>query len=178
MGLKVKIWSCKKNLQSPISSHSDFQIFVKSYNHPTASRYWEILLDHFIDSSPYKYPPPTNYTSINHPAGGDSEYIIIRTIPRPKSPRDSESIIVRTIPRPKSPPAVLTILRCHSLLDEYYDSVEGGIVEFKAKESVTSVAKLLVRFHDNFAEYRLGVTTYFYPCVGTTMLDTRHTCTY
>ena len=56
--------------------------------------------------------------------------------------------------------------------------MEGDIVEFKAKESVTSVAKLLVRFHDNFEEYRLSVTTYFYRCVGTTMLDTRHTCNY
>lgn len=76
----------------------------------------------------------------------------------------------------KSPLIVLSVLQCHTLLDDKYDAVDGNIVKFEAKESVTSLAKLLVQLHDNFSEYGLNETLYFYPCVGTTMYETRHIC--
>ena len=48
---------------------------------------------------------------------------------------------------------------------------------FEVKKSIKSIAKLLVKYHENYDNYQLSNKMYFYPCVGT-ILHKTSLCSY
>ena len=50
--------------------------------------------------------------------------------------------------RPKSPPVVMSVMECHSLLEKMLEAHDSKIL-FEAKVSISSIAKLLVKYHKN-----------------------------
>lgn len=90
----------------------------------------------------------------------------------PTTPTGNKNMYIPSITQdhllyPKSPPIVLSVLQYHKLLDH---------VKFEAKESISFIAKLLVRLHANFEEYRIMDYIYFYPCVNTTLFEIIASC--
>ena len=74
-------------------------------------------------------------------------------------------------------PVVMTVSECHSLLDSKLRDADNQPSIFENKTSTKSIAKLLVKYHENFEQYELSNKMYFYPCVGTTLHKTS-SCSY
>ena len=56
--------------------------------------------------------------------------------------------------------------------------VTNDIDIFQKKQSVVDISKLLVRYHENYDEFELVNSHYYYPCFGSTFLDSSSHCVY
>ena len=66
---------------------------------------------------------------------------------------------------PPSPSIVMNIKECHTLLDTKLKDAKNDITIFQNKKSTKSIAKLLVKYHENFDPYVLSNKMFFYPCL-------------
>ena len=78
---------------------------------------------------------------------------------------------------PSSPSIVMDIAECYTTLASNFAGENFDIIKFSAKNSTLALAKLLVRYHEEYSVYTLRQNAHFCPCVGTTIYKTR-TCIY
>ena len=156
-------------VQSPLNTRSSVTIFIASYRRRVVNRVVNVTntqiprtsngfrsgpLISSIDPIRLDFASPASIIDISGLTTAQNA---------PSAPSSSP---------PSSPSIIMTVKECHSLLDSKLKDADNEPSIFENKQSTKSIAKLLVKYHENFEKYELSNKMYFYPCVGTTLHKT------